>query len=92
MVTTYLNGKVSLYDSKFTGKLPRSLEEQICKVYQNVVVDDNLLVAVVAVQQQTGSSECGVMAIANGYHAIRGDDPSQISFVEDSEMRKHLSK
>ena len=47
VVTTYLNGKVSLYDSKLIGKLPRSLEEQICKVYQNAVVDDNLLVAVI---------------------------------------------
>ena len=46
MVTTYLNGNVSLYDSKFTGKFPRSLEEQICKVYQNALVDDNLVVAV----------------------------------------------
>ena len=39
-------------------------------MYQNAVVDERLLVAVVAVQQQTGATECGVMAIANGYHAV----------------------
>ena len=90
MGTAYLKGEVRLYDSKFTGKLTRSLEQQICQVYQNAIIDGNLLVSVIGVQQQKGSTECGVMAIANGYHALCGDDLSTISFAENR-MRDHLS-
>ena len=67
MITAYIRGEVRVYDSKFTGKLPRSLKLQICQVYQKAVENDGLLVAVAAVQQQSGSTECGVMAIANAY-------------------------
>ena len=44
----------------------------------------------VAVQQQT--MECGVMAIANAYHAICGDDLAKVSFAEVDSMRNHLSR
>ena len=44
-----------------------------------------------AVQQQTGKTECGVMAIANGYHAICGDDLSKVSYISEK-IREHLSK
>ena len=85
MVTAY---EVRAYDSKFTGKFPRSLKQQICQVYLNAAVDGGLLVAVVAVQQQTGSSDCGVTAIANAYHAICGNDIKiEIGFYE-----KHPSR
>ena len=79
-----------MYDSKFAGKLTRSLEQQICHVYQSAV-DDNLLVSVVILQQQKGSTECGVMAIANGCHAVCGDDLSTMSFADD-QMKDHLSQ
>ena len=86
----YIDGQVQLYDSKFTGSLSTCLIKQICQVYLNAVVDERLLVAVVAVQQQTGVTECGVMAIANGYHAVCGDDLSKVYFIPE-EMRGHLS-
>ena len=54
------------------------------------MVDENLLVAVVTVQQQTGTTECDVMAITNGYHAVCGDDLSRVSFIP-TKMREHLS-
>ena len=54
-------------------------------MYLNAVVDERLLVAVVAVQQQTGATECGVMAIANGYHAVCGDDLSKVSHTRGNE-------
>ena len=92
MLTSYTNGKVRLYDSKFSGKLLRSLELQICQVYRNAVVNGGLLVVVIVVQQQTGSTECGVMAIANAYHAASGDDLSKLQFAETNSMRNHLSK
>ena len=92
MATSYINGEVLLYNSKFTGKLSRSLEQQICQIYQSAVVNDRLRVAVVAVQQQTGSTECGVMAIANAYHGICGDDLAKVRFAEVDSMRNHLSR
>ena len=47
------------------------------------MVNVSLLVAVVAVQQQPGKTECGVMAIANGYHAICRDDLSKVSYIPE---------
>ena len=91
-MTSYTNGEVQLYDSKFGGKISRSLELQICEVYCNAVVNGSLLVAAIAVQQQAGSTECGVMGIANAYHAISGDDLSKLQFLEVKSMRNHLSR
>ena len=90
VATAYIDGQVRLYDSNFTGSLSTCLTKQICQVYQNAVMDERLLVPVVAVQQQTGATECGVMAITNGYHAVYGDDLSEVSFIPE-EMRGHLS-
>ena len=90
VATAYIDGQVRLYDSKFTGSLSTCLTKQICQVYQNAGVDERLFVTVVAVQQQTGAKECGVMAITNGYHAVCGDDLSKVSFIPE-EMRGHLS-
>ena len=89
MVTSYISGEVRLYDSKFSGRLPKSIEQQICQVYRNAVVNGSLPVAV---QQQTGSSECRVMAIANAYHAVSGDDLPKLKFLEVHSMRNHLSR
>ena len=62
-------------------------------MYQNAVVDGSLPIAVMAVQQQTGSgaTECGVMAITNGYHAICGNDLSKVSYIPEK-TREHLSR
>ena len=89
----YLEGEVRLYDSTFTGKLARRLEQQICQVYQSAIIDGNLLVTTVAVQQQKGLTKCSIMAIANGYHVVRGNNLSTIiiNFAED-QMRDHLGQ
>ena len=55
-------------------------------------MNGGLLVTVIAVQQQTGYTECGVMAIANAYYAASGDDLSKLQFVEANSIRNHLSK
>ena len=56
------------------------------------MVNGRLVVAAVAVQQQTGSTECGVMAIVNAYRDICGDDLSKLRFAEVDSMRNHLSR
>ena len=43
------------------------------------------------VQQQFGSSDCGLFAIAFTVHLAFGDDPQHIAF-EQSQMRPHLLK
>ena len=60
MMTAYVNGEVRLCNSKFTGEEPGVAD--LPYVYRNAVVNtySNLLVAVVAVQQKTCSSECSV--------------------------------
>ena len=65
---------------------------QICQIYQSSVVNGSIQVAIVAVQQQSGSTECGVTAIANAYHALCGDDLAKLKFAEVDSMRKHLAK
>ena len=70
VTTTYIDGKVRLYDSIFNGRLSQSTEYQM---YADAAKEGSIHVFVVPVQQQIGNSICGVMAIANGYHAICGD-------------------
>ena len=68
------NGEVRLYDSLFNGKLTSSLEQQLARLYGNLAEEDQLMVTAVSVQQQQGGSDCGAFAIANAFHAARGDD------------------
>ena len=98
VATTYTDGEVRLYDSKFTGRSTLSI--YYIEAWNNRSVrctetlwscNGNLLVTVAAVQQQTGASECGVMAIANGYHAICGNNLATMTFKQE-EMRNHLSR
>ena len=46
-------------------------------------------VAVVAVQQQIGSTECGVMGIAMEFVVM---DLAKVRFAEVDSMRNHLSR
>ena len=85
----YIDGEVRLYDSSFNGWLSQSIVYQICRVYADAAKEGNILVTVVPVQQQIGTSICGVMAIANGYHAVCGDSLAALKFNQD-ELRNHL--
>ncbi len=40
-------------------------------------------------QQQSGGVDCGVFAIANAYHAERGDTVEMLQF-DQARMRQHL--
>ena len=89
VATAYIDGEVRLYDSSFNGRISQSIEYQICRVYADVAKEANILVTVVPVQQQIGTSICGVMAITNGYHAVCGDNLAALIFNQD-ELRNHL--
>ena len=51
----------------------------------------SLIVTSVPVQQQEGSTDCGLFAIANAFHAALGDSVSGLHF-DQGKMREHLSK
>ena len=62
MLTSYTNGEVWLYDSMqiWWQDVEKPGAADLPGVYWNVVVNGGLLVAVIAVQQQTGYTECAL--------------------------------
>ena len=89
-----------MYDSKFGGgDLDTSLTHQLALVYRPLItveedgeeVDPHLVVRIPPVQQQKGSSDCGVYAIAFAVHAALGDDIKDLEF-DQAQMRNHLLK
>ena len=88
VATAYIDGEVRLFDSSFNGRLSRSIEYQICRVYRDTATEGNILVMVVPVPQQDDASICGVMVIANSYHAICGDNLATLTYIQ--EERNHL--
>ena len=87
-----------MYDSKFSGgDLDTSLMHQLALVYRALItveedgkeVDPHLIVHIPPVQQQKGSSDCGIYAIAFAVHAALGDDVEHLEF-DQTQMRNHL--
>ena len=87
-----------MYDSKYSGgDLNTSLTHQLTWVYRALStveedgeeVDPYLIVHIPPVQQQTGSSDCGVYAIAFAVHAALGDDVKHLE-LDQTRMRSHL--
>jgi len=76
VTSTMLNDKITLYDSSFdeTDPLSSCLQLQLALIYKSRVEEDDngektLVIEIPAVQQQSGTSDCGVFAIAFAYHA-----------------------
>ena len=53
------------------------------------VGDEELRIVVPTVQQQRGSSDCGVFAVAFLFHLALGDLPEDL-IIKQSSMRRHL--
>ena len=89
--------QVTVYDSKYSGKLHPSLTHhaQLAHIYRSLQTHEDgdlmLEINVPTVQQQFGSCDCGLFAIAFTLHLAMGDDPQHILF-EQSQMRSHLLK
>ena len=80
---------MKLYNSKFSGQLTASSEEQIVCIYKPAVQNDCLMLKVVPVQRQTGGVDCGLYSTAFAYHAAIGHDLGKIAF-DQGRMRQHL--
>lgn len=100
VVSSSLDRELKIFDSKFGGgSLSEDLQWQIALIYRTMIerdedgeeCDPQLGVSIPNVQQQSGSSDCGLFAIAFALHSILGDDVAKIEF-DQKRMRKHLLK
>ena len=74
VATAYHDGEVHIYDSCFPGYLCPSTEEQLVRLYRPAVRGGTLMVTANSIQQQEGSTDCGVFSVAAAYHCAMGDD------------------
>ena len=91
VVTSYCDGEVRFYDSSFTGRLTPSLEKQLVKLYHPAVRDGKLMVTVVPVQQQEGSTDCGIYSIATAYSAAIQANLRTVTY-DPEQLRAHLEQ
>ena len=91
ITTALIKGEVCIFDSCFNGKLTPSAEFQIAQMYSPLVQSNSLLVIVIPMQQQQGANNCGLFSIAAAYHACKGENLGELTFIE-GQMRTHLSK
>lgn len=90
VVSSYHQGEVKLYDSLFNGKLTPSLEIQIAQLYRPANLDSKIMVTAERVQQQKGTTDCGLFSIAYAYHAAKGEKVSGLTLDQEN-LRNHLS-
>ncbi len=75
--------QVRYFDSLYYGDIPDSIVEQIKAVYAS-----RKTVQVIRVQQQQGTRDCGLIAIAYAVHLANNKDPSKVKFTQ-AKMREH---
>ena len=77
---------MKVYDSLYSGYLSDDLKGRLQKTYS---YGKQLTVQLPRVQQQQGSSDCGLFAIAYAVDLALGLDPTVVKF-DQSLMRQHL--
>ncbi len=81
-VSSFVNGKLKLYDSCSTGGLTSSPEVQLAQIYGNqFALNSKLKVHFEPVLQQEGGIDCGVFSIANTYNAAMGKSTKDITLL-----------
>ena len=81
-----------MYDTLPSDPICPLLEEQLALLYKDLnssVEDGGLTIHHVAVQLQTGTKDCGVLAIAIALHAALGHNLEEVTFNQ-RRLRKHL--
>ena len=91
VVSSYCDGEVRFYDSSSTGCLTPSLEKQLVELYHPAVRDGKLMVTVVPVQQQEGSTDCGIYSIATTYSAAIQANLRTVTY-DPEQLRAHLEQ
>ena len=81
-------GEVIYMDSLFTGKIKQDVKRQICSLIRHD--KEKLTIKVIPVQQQNGSVDCGLFALAFAqYVALHKEYPSLVTFNQ-FRMRHHV--
>ena len=80
--------KINLLDS-LNVKITRSLLLQIASVFKPDKGASKLYINRLCVQQQSGTLDCGLFAIAFAVEICRGNNPREVEFVQ-AKMRDHL--
>ena len=75
-------GEVNYYNSKFKGKLTKSVKNEICCITR--FKGENIKIDIVPVQQQQNGFQCGAYAIEFTVFLIKKEDLTSISFYEKS--------
>ena len=78
-------GEVLVYDSIFKN-VDRETRKNICNIFQLLPVSN---IKVVKTKKQIGTKDCGLFAIAYATALALGQDPSKLSFHQES-MRSHF--
>ena len=84
-----LVGHVNVFDSIYSGRTTKLMKQQI--VWLLYSSDESITLAWPNIKQQTGSSDCGLFAIANATVICSGVDPTSQDW-DQPEMRQHLVK
>ena len=90
VASTSVNGRVTVYESLYTG-LNKTLLQQLAYMYQNVCVEGQLTMTVVLQQLQKGLCDCGLFCLANATTLAQGGNPTYVTW-DQSKMREHLAE
>ena len=90
-LTTLNDGGVSIHDSLKPNTLTPALEKQLTRLYGPTMSRDatGLCISATSVQQQKGSCDCGLFAVAFAFHLASGGDSKDMVF-DQSRMRNHF--
>ena len=89
VTSTSMGGSLSVYNSLYSS-LTKSIEVQLAQCYSGLINEKKILnVDVPSAQVQTGTVDCGIIAIDFARDLAYGNDPSNISYKQE-EMRQHL--
>ena len=77
---------MKVYDSLYCGYLSDDLKSQLQKIYSH---RKQLTIQFPRVQQQQGSSDCGVFAVAYAVDCALGLDPTAVKYDQSLMSLKH---
>ena len=89
VTSTHSGGAIRVFDSLYGGELSDDFKKQLLCLYGEK--KKKLQVQVVRVQQQQGTSDCGVYAVAYAVDIALGLDPVQVKY-DQKLMRGHLRR
>ena len=78
--TIQIHSEKAIFDSRYTEFIPDGVKQQIRAIYSHL--PKQLSAQVVRVQQQQGTTDCGLYAIAYAVHVANGDDSAKVKFEQ----------